>query len=70
LPLELQFFWLTPDLPSGTCIFFYPKMPTISSKDTKRERRFDFADKIKQDDIDKLPKQKLSFLLPLWKLFG
>ena len=34
---------------------------TLNSKDLERERCFALADKIKQDDINKLPKQKLTF---------
>jgi hypothetical protein len=60
-----EFLWLTPDLPSGTSIFFCPETSTINSKDLERERSFALADKIKQDDIDKLPKQKMCFPLTI-----
>ncbi len=56
-----EFHWITPDLPSGTSIFFCLETSSINSKELERERSFALADKIKQDDIDKLPKQKLSF---------
>ncbi len=55
-----EFLWLLPDSPSGISIFFCPESKSLNSSELERERNFALADKIKQSDLDKLSKQKLT----------
>ncbi len=55
-----EFFWILAVTPTEISIFYCPETRSINSFELEKERTLAASDKIKQTDIDKLAKQKLT----------
>jgi hypothetical protein len=64
-----EFLWILPNSPSGVSIFFCPESKSLNASELEKERMLPMAEKVKQTDIDKLAKQKLTLPLTLMDLF-
>jgi len=64
-----EFLWILPDSPSGISIFFCPESKSMNASELEKERLLSLADKVKQADIDKLSKQKITIPSNLMDLF-
>jgi hypothetical protein len=57
--LNSEFFWLQPDSPSGSSIFYFPETKSSDYNELEKERNLALADKRKPTDVEKLSKQKM-----------
>jgi hypothetical protein len=63
-----EFIWILPDSPSGISIFFCPEAKSLIASDLEKERNLALADKVKQTELEKLAKQKITIPTSLMDL--
>jgi len=64
-----ELLWILPDSLSRISIFFCPESKSLNASELEKERLLSLADKVKQADIDKLSKQKITIPSNLMDLF-
>ena len=63
-----KFFWLLPDSPSGSSIFYCPETKSMNTFELQIERNLALVNKVNNSDIEKLAKQKISLPTSLMEL--